>query len=123
MSDTERDPLDRYLAEETQPLPPLGFDGGFLPARIEVEPVPEATPETMICLRDCRHYVEIRTRFGHSNARGTLEREPIQVNRYCRALQEMDLTDELVRDCSEWDPREPDGARLARQKAWRDAHG
>jgi hypothetical protein len=118
----DRDPLDAFLADDPMPMPPIGPDGGFMPGHpLESEPIPAVTPETMVCLRDCRHYVEIRTRFAHGNTKGTLAREPVQVNRYCRAIpgSDIELTDELVRECSEWDPdATAAAARRMRQEKW-----
>jgi hypothetical protein len=101
------DPLDTLLAEEIPPLPPTAPDGTFVPTLIQPEPIPEATPETMACLRGpCRFYVEIKSRFQHGNTKGTLDHEPVQINRFCKAIQgtDIDLTDELVHDCNHWDP-------------------
>jgi hypothetical protein len=101
------DPLDALLAEEIPPLPPQAPDGTFIPSPVQPEPIPEATPETMVCLRGpCEHYVEIRSRFQHGNAVGTLEHEPVQINRFCKAIHgtDIDLTDELVHECNQWVP-------------------
>jgi hypothetical protein len=120
--ESERDPLDAFLADDLMPMPPLAPDGGFIPGPgLEMDPIPEVTRETMVCLRDCRHYIEITTRFAHGNTKGTLAKEPLQKNRYCRAIpgESIELTDELVRECSEWDP-EPrrDQTRRQRQDTW-----
>lgn len=104
-NDDDFDVFDSLLAEETQPLPmgPQGF-APILP--IQPEPIPEATKENMICLRDCKFFMQIDSRFQHGNTKGTLTKEPVQFNRFCKAIPgtEIDLTDELVRECSDWDP-------------------
>jgi hypothetical protein len=125
MAPDDRDPLDAFLADDPLPLPPLAPDGGFVPGHVDAEPLPQVTPETMVCLRDCRHYVEIVSRFNHGNARGTLAHEPRQVNRFCAAIAgtDIDLTDELVRECNMWDPTpELFSARQFRQEQWARDH-
>lgn len=118
------DPLDTLLAEDTQPAPPMGPDGSFMPQLpVELEPIAEATPENMICLRGpCRFYLEMDTNFQAGNTRGTLERKPIQRNRFCRVIpgDSIPLTDEVVSACSEWDPLVPADTlrRNANRKKW-----
>ena len=118
------DPLDAFLAEEPQALPPMSPDGGFMPQLpIQPEPIPDATPENMICLRGpCRHYVEMTSLFQAGNTKGTLEHLPRQINRFCRAIpgDAIPLTDEVVRICSEWDPLTPADmlARSRRRNSW-----
>lgn len=100
------DPLNRLLAEDFDPGPVPG--PGFMPTVGPMpEPIPPATPETMVCLRGpCKHYMELTSMFQHGNTKGTLEHVPKQTNRFCRAIDgtDIDLTDELVFDCSEWEP-------------------
>lgn len=123
IKDDDFDPLDSLLAEEIQPLP-VGPNGTFNPQLpIQPEPIPEATKENMVCLRDCRHYVEVVSRFNAGNAKGTLEREPKQINRFCAAMgpgSEIDLTDELVTSCNRWDPILPEESLMKkfRQDRW-----
>lgn len=117
------DPLDSLLSEETNALPPVAADGGFMPTfPVMPEPIPTATKETMICLRDCKYYLELTTRFNAGNTKGTLGFEPKQLNRFCRAIPgtEIDLTDELVSECSDWEPiSETELTRRTKlQKAW-----
>lgn len=103
------DPLDTILAEELPPAMPPSPGTQFSPAPIQPEPIPEATPENMICLRDCRHYVELITNFQAGNAKGTLQHVPRQTNRFCKVIEgsDIDLTDELVSVCNQWDPIDP----------------
>lgn len=118
------DPLDALLAEAPQALPPMAPDGGFMPQlSIEPEPIPAATAENMACLRGpCRHYVEMSSLFQSGNSRGTLEYVPKQINRFCRAIpgDAIPLTDEVVDECTEWDPLVPADtlARNKRRAAW-----
>ena len=105
----------------------MGPDGGFIPTLpVQPEPIPEATPDNMICLRDCRHYVEIVSRFNAGNAKGTLGFQPRQINRFCKAIAgtDIDLTDELVSDCSDWDPisAEEIVAKSKRRQEWLSAN-
>lgn len=106
--DTDKlDPLDSMLNDEEPGPLPIGPDGGFVPQMIQPEPIPAATAENMICLRGpCKYYLQIDSRFNAGNSKGTLDRVPVQKNRFCRAIPgtEVDLTDELVMDCSDWDP-------------------
>ena len=118
----EIDPLDAFLAEEVSPLP-VGPDGGFMPQLpIQPEPIPQATPETMVCLRDCRYYLEVVSLFKAGNSKGTLGYQPKQINRFCRAIpgDQIDLTDELVSECSDWDPIPVESLtdREKRRKDW-----
>lgn len=117
------DPLNRLLADETD-LAPTPIAGGFVPVMpLEPEPIPEATPETMICLRGpCRHYMELQSMFQHGNTKGTLDHVPKQQNRFCRAIEgtDIDLTDEVVYECTEWDPllKAETLARKVRRDQW-----
>ena len=101
------DPLNRLLADDFDPAP-IPHGPGFLPTMgVVPEPIPPATPDTMVCLKGpCRHYMELQSMFQHGNSRGTLDDIPKQTNRFCRAIEgtDIDLTDELVFKCSEWDP-------------------
>lgn len=116
------DPLNRLLAEEIVPIVP--GPGGFMPSLPLVpEPIPPATPETMVCLRGpCKYYVEIVSMFQHGNTKGTLERAPRQQNRFCRAIEgtDIDLTDELVFECNTWEPllKAETLVRTARRAQW-----
>lgn len=94
-------PLEALLKEEIVAGPP------GKPDRIKQgEPIPAATPETMICLRGCKHYVEILTRFQAGNPKGTFDKPPQARNRFCKAIpsSEIDLTDELVEECNLFEP-------------------
>lgn len=121
------DALDRLLREADElPPPPVGMDGTF--ARMpRPDPIPEASPRTMICLRGpCQHYVEIITRAQTMNARGTLPKAPRSTNRFCTVIPsgETDLTDELVEECSHWTPRDELAVKSleALRATWREAH-
>lgn len=123
-NDDERDdPLNRLLADETDLAPtPAGM--GFVPVMpLEPEPIPAATPETMICLRDCKHYMELTSMFQHGNSKNTLDHVPKQKNRFCRAIKgtDIDLTDEVVYECNEWTPllKEEKLILLTRREQWK----
>ena len=120
--DEDFDPLDSLLAEEIEPLPVAPDNGFMLTLPVQPAPIPAATKETMICLRDCKYYLELTTRFNAGNTKGTLGFEPKQLNRFCRAIPgtEIDLTDELVSECTDWEPiPATELTRRTRvQKAW-----
>lgn len=110
MDDT--DPLDSILKEEINPAPPGAQPGvPWVPMNIMPEAIPEATPDTMICLRGpCTHYIEMISKFKHGNTPGTLaEGEGKQCNRFCKVIpgESVELTDELVTACTHWDPVDP----------------
>lgn len=119
--DLSVDPLDRLL--ETEPaVVPVAPDGGFAPTIVDYpEPIPEATVQTMVCLRNCRHYFETAVPFAAGNPKGTFKKLPVQTTRYCTVTASpIDLTDENVFDCTRWDPLEPDvlAATLKRREDW-----
>lgn len=122
--DDVNDPLNRLLADEVDFAPTPG-PNGFAPSLPMVpEPIPPATPETMVCLRGpCKHYMELQSMFQHGNTKGTLEHVPKQTNRFCRAIEgtDIDLTDELVYNCSEWEPllKAETLLRETRRAAWK----
>lgn len=99
------DPLEALLEDvEIAPISPMGI---FAPeTNFAVEPIPEANEENLVCLRGpCRHYLQIEQRFNHGNTIGTLHDRVVQINRYClRHHSTIDLTDECVYACNEWDP-------------------
>lgn len=117
------DPLNRLLADEIE-LAPTPQGNSFVPNMpLMPEPIPAATPETMICLRGpCRHYMELTSLFQHGNTKNTLDHVPKQTNRFCRAIEgtDIDLTDELVFECSNWEPllRAETLVRSARRDQW-----
>jgi hypothetical protein len=103
------DPLDAMLAFEPGPLPPVAPDGGFAPQIAgPMEPIPDATIGNMLCFRNCKHFVQITVPFPHGNAKGTFQRIPVLFTRYCTITPSpIDLTDEVVFDCTHWDPTSP----------------
>lgn len=102
------DPLDAILRGEPSPVP-LAPNGGFNPQLpLLPERIPDATLENFVCLRGpCQYYMEMRMPAALGNTRGTFEKIPTQVNRFCHRMggTYITLTDELVSACSEWDPR------------------
>jgi hypothetical protein len=118
------DPLESLL--ETAPAEmAFGPDGGFAPQAVGLPaPIPEASTDTMVCLRGpCRHYYEVRQAFDAGNPVGSLEKLPVQYTRACFANpgSHIDLTDEAVFGCLHWDPQ-LDEERISRQRAWCDAN-
>lgn len=100
------DALDAIIEGESSPVN-LAPDGGFAPqVAMMPEPVPAALPENFICLRGCRYYMETRMPAQLGNARGTFDKPMVQVNRFCHRMPGVyiTLTDEIVHDCSAWDP-------------------
>lgn len=86
-------------------------------------PLPAATPEHFVCLRGpCRHYFQIRTLAG-VQLRG-VEHIPTQVSRYCTAISgvQLDLTEDLVFECSRWEPQKAAAAPELEQRAWLAEH-
>jgi hypothetical protein len=103
-------------------------DGGIAPGPIGDTPqVPAATPEQFICLRGpCRYYWQLETFFASGNPTSTWDpehglkdehgnplRQPSQISRSCLVHPgtETELTDDLVYDCSRWDPLTPREAK------------
>ncbi len=120
------DPLDSLMEDTNFGQLPVTPDGKFTPATeaFEPDPIPEATPETFICLRGpCRYYVEQKTHFGAGNVAGSLDHVPVMVNRRCSVIYgyEIVLTDEIMYDCNKWDP-DPDAKRASRQNDWINAN-
>ena len=101
------DQLDAILEGESSPLN-IAPDGGFTPQLAMMpDPIPAALPQNFICLRGCRYYMETRMPAQLGNARGTFDKPPMQVNRFCHRMPGVyiTLTDEIVSDCSAWDPQ------------------
>lgn len=101
---------ERMSSEEPGPMLAVAPDGGILQSQAveQLRPVPAATPENFVCLRGpCVHYLEIIS-IADVNA-PTLKRDPVQLNRFCRAIPgiELDLTEDCVFRCSDWDPTAP----------------
>ena len=116
------EPLDAILSAPAQlPITP---DGGIAPQGVGMpEPIPEATLESMICLRGpCRHYHEMTSKFPAGNPTGTLNGLPDQINRSCTYVPGSctDLVDECISACNNWDPvdLEYTEAREARRVEW-----
>jgi len=110
--------------ENEQPIPfAAGPDGApMLAGFLEVgPPIPQATPNTFLCLRGpCRYYLEIHS-MADMETRG-LDKPPKQINRHCRVIPgiDFDLTDDCVYACSDWDPLEPKA--IAEREARRDRY-
>lgn len=105
-------PMDTLFDTDFGPLP-IGPEGSFVPntAVYESEPIPEANEENMVCLRGpCRHYLEMRPHFAAGNARDSLDHAHVLVKRTCMVITgyEVDMTDEVMKDCSGWDPLMPE---------------
>jgi hypothetical protein len=114
---------DSFEDVELGGLPPIAPDGGFIADPLGMAPsVPAADPRIFICLRGpCRFYWERQAFFESGNPKETWgegglvgdDGEPIemprQIDRTCTAHPgtETELTDELVYDCSKWDPLTP----------------
>lgn len=103
----KRKELDPFKDVETMPVPPPAPDGGpnMMGYLGTPEPLPAADPDNFVCLRGpCRHYIEIHS-FAEVETRG-LNHVPKQINRMCKVISgvEIDLTDDCVFHCSEWDP-------------------
>lgn len=117
MSDNDDDlinPLDALLAAEPSQLP-VGPSGGFAPqVGYAEEPIPPAIPETFMCLRQCRYYMEAQTGFPAGNPKGSFSRPVRQITRYCIKTpgNPVDLTDENVFECNQWDPEDSELVKL-----------
>lgn len=103
---------DSLLDTDFGPLP-VTPTGEFVPAATAFEsaPIPEANEENFICLRGpCRHYLQQTPYFAAGNTAGSLEYAPVMIRRTCMAITgyEIDLTDEVMKDCSAWDPLMPE---------------
>jgi hypothetical protein len=127
-------PLGSLDNVELGGLPPIAPDGGFTPGPIGMSPsVPAATPEHFMCLRGpCRHYWQLETFFASGNPMQTWDavdglkdsdgkpvRMPRQISRSCLAQpgMETELTDDVVYECSRWDPLSPrEVRRLERRR-------
>lgn len=122
--DTLINPMDTLLDTDFGPIP-MGPQGEFVPATaaFESEPIPPASEDNFICLRGpCRHYFEMKVHFSAGNTRGTLTSVPILTKRSCTRIvgYEVDLTEEIVYSCNEWDPYTPAeiDAREARRNTY-----
>lgn len=118
--------LDHDLAADVGPLV-VGPDGGFVPTPPVGHPfpIPAATTETLICLRGCRHYLELKSGFLAGNTMDSLDKPPIQINRYCLVHPGgIDLVDETVLDCNRWHPEDPTlvSERNLARKQWSEAN-
>lgn len=113
-TEEEEDPvelLDALMSADSAPLPPMAPDGGFMPSPMgEPASIPEATPETMICMAGpCRHYVEQSAWFPSGNVEGSPGYNARETVRYCDRLRSahISLTDEIIFDCNAWIPLSP----------------
>lgn len=116
--------LDRLLAEDISGGPMPG-PGGMVGEQLRPEPIPEATPASMICLRGpCVHYLEIKSKFQAGNTKGTLKKAPVATNRFCMKIlgTDIDMTDELPVDCNYWQPREDEPVISAARVRWLSAN-
>ncbi len=109
MNDDEIELLDSFILDDYGP-PPLdqntkGFGAGLAPAWDSKKSTP-AIPENFICLRNCRHYLETVSEFPHGNAPGTLDKVPMQLNRFCMRVpgSHIDLAEDIIFDCNQWAP-------------------
>lgn len=90
------------------------------------EPVPERTPENMICLRGpCRHYWHMVAMADAGNPAGTWAKlgvdAPRQHHHTCLAgPEETDLAEDNVFECNRWEPYTND--ELIKIKARRDQY-
>lgn len=110
---------DRLANEEVGALP-VGPNGGNPSLVQPPSPAPHAIPENFVCLRGpCVHYLEIRST---AEVEAHVDWKPIQVNRFCRAIPgiEIDLTEDCVYTCSDWDPRDEyeEMRKLDRRAQW-----
>jgi hypothetical protein len=86
---------------------------------------PAWSPENVLCLRDCKHFLHIVTHFEHGNPAGTFENGylPKRHRYYCMRIPGIDLeltADEPILGCNLWDPMSAgDRANLKlRQEKW-----
>jgi hypothetical protein len=95
------------LTTKPGPLPPQG------PRR----KLPMATPESFVCLRGpCRHLMTTTSPADLENE----SYEPVATDRYCKALPGvlLELTEDSVYSCSDWDPGEENPSRKKRQETF-----
>ena len=124
--------VDQYANVQ---LPPPAIGPAATPIGIgavgSAAAVPAARPETFVCLRGpCRFYWELETFMASGNPQTTWDPEiglkdehgkpirmPRQVNRTCLVHPgtETELTEDVVYNCSRWDPMSPREVR-AREK-------
>jgi hypothetical protein len=106
---TELDQVDEADEATTPGLPPMPGDmpmGAGIPLP---EPARPFTAENVPCLRDCRHFMTLKTYFEHANPAGTFpDGAPLQMHSYCSAMsgtEPLELTaDAPVYECNRWDP-------------------
>lgn len=126
--DTESlDPFDALLDDDELVPAAIGPGGVFAPNLLQSEPLPEATEDTLVCLRGpCRHYLEIHQRVDSGNTvdtPGMPEKGFVQINRYCTyPATDIDLMDTCIYHCNTWDPQDSNDpeyiAREMRRKAF-----
>lgn len=134
--DKHKVPLDSLADVELGGMPTIGPDGAPAIGTLGMAPaVPAATPDLFICLRGpCRHYWQLETFFASGNPLMTWDvehglkdpetgepvRMPRQISRSCLAHPgtETEITDDLVFDCSRWDPLTPrENKMLAKRRS------
>jgi hypothetical protein len=102
---------------EPGPLPAglLSTKPGALPPQGARRKLPLATPEHFVCLRGpCRFLMETTSPAEVEND----DYEPIATDRYCKALPGvlLELTENAVYSCSDWDPEVKSHEREKRRK-------
>ena len=125
---SEREALshDKLQDEEPSPLP-IGPDGApTLAQPVLLDKIPEATVDTLICLRGpCKHYVQLTTMADV--VQGIADHTLKQIERFCAVIQgdAIDLTDQCVFDCSHWHPEDERliAARDLARKRWESTRG
>ncbi|MCC7024578.1 MAG: hypothetical protein IT338_17255 [Thermomicrobiales bacterium] len=70
-----KSPIDVYANIDSAPLPPIAPDGGIAAGTVGAPaPLPEATPQTFICLRGpCRYYGELKVHLDIGNPAQTFD--------------------------------------------------
>lgn len=107
---------------ETSPTPEPGLSPGIMPDAMPLgiggpgmaigqpEPVPPRTPDHFVCMRGpCRHYWHVVTMAHAGNPESTWKElgipAPRKHNHVClRGIEEMELEEDNVFECSLWDP-------------------
>ena len=99
-------------AEAAQPPLPPGPATGFGEEIPLPTPARPFAPENVPCLRDCEHFMAVKTYFEHGNPAGTFADggAPMQNHYWCTAMsgnEPLELTaDAPVYECNRWDPRD-----------------
>jgi hypothetical protein len=103
----EVDIIDSILEGESSPAS-MGPGGQiFTPLAYDSLPMPDYTPENVICLRGpCKHYWEMKLFFESGNTEGTMPEAPKYTQRACLRQSGVvqNLNDDVVFECSSWEP-------------------